>query len=161
MITIFFSKAQSVVIKQIKSRYSISSKKFYRKRNSFRNLFRKKKSTLLKKAHELDKLCDVDVAVIICQNEQYYIYRFLKRKFWFSSMSQIVKMCVFCAAFVLLFTSTAIYLFLVSKFFISEYWESKRKKKSEWKRKCNWFRIQETFRIWINFIVHFICRVKL
>lgn len=45
--------------------------------------------TLVKKAHELGKLCDVDIAVIICRNGRYFTYRSMDRQSWPPSMEQI------------------------------------------------------------------------
>ena len=50
---------------------------------------RRRKKTLLKKAYELGKLCDVDVAVIIHKNGRYHTYR--SNEYWLPCMTQIVS----------------------------------------------------------------------
>jgi hypothetical protein len=50
---------------------------------------RKRKKTLLKKAYELGKLCDVDVVVIIHKNGRYLTYR--STESWLPCMKQIVS----------------------------------------------------------------------
>ena len=50
---------------------------------------RRRKKTLLKKAYELGKLCDIDVAVIIHKNGHYHTYR--SAKSWLPCMKQIVS----------------------------------------------------------------------
>jgi hypothetical protein len=50
---------------------------------------RKRKKTLLKKAYELGKLCDVDVAVILYKNGRYLTYR--SKESWLPCMKQIVS----------------------------------------------------------------------
>jgi hypothetical protein len=52
---------------------------------------RKRKKTLLRKAYELGKLCDVDVAVILHKNGRYFTYRSIDKESWPPSMKEIVS----------------------------------------------------------------------
>ena len=61
-------------------------------RRTKQNVYRKRKSTLIKKAYELGKLCEADVAVIICRNDRYFTYRSLNKQSWPPSMKDIVSM---------------------------------------------------------------------
>ena len=56
-----------------------------------REIYRKKKMILIKKAHKFKKLCEVNVAIIICHNDRYFIYYLMKRRSWSSFMKQIVS----------------------------------------------------------------------
>ena len=53
-------------------------------------IYRKRKATLFKKAHELRKFCDAEVAVIIYKHNQYFIYRSTDQQSWPLSIEQIV-----------------------------------------------------------------------
>ena len=44
--------------------------------------FTRKKSNLLKKAHELAQSCDIDFSLIICKNGRYYTYQSTDHKSW-------------------------------------------------------------------------------
>jgi SRF-type transcription factor (DNA-binding and dimerisation domain) len=50
---------------------------------------RKRRKTLVKKAYELAKLCDVDVALIVHKNGRYHTYRSIES--WLPCMKQIVS----------------------------------------------------------------------
>lgn len=52
---------------------------------------RRRKATLFKKAWDLGRECNVDVAVIICQRGRYYTFRSLDNKSWPPSMIEIVS----------------------------------------------------------------------
>lgn len=73
------------------SRRAIARRLRAEQRRSMREMYRKRKTTLIKKAHELGKLCEVDIAVIICRNGRYFTYRSMDRQSWPPSMDQIVS----------------------------------------------------------------------
>ena len=60
-----------------------------------REMMRKRKHSLFKKAYELGKLCDADVAVIVRINSRFYTYRSTDKKSWPPSMEQIVSTALF------------------------------------------------------------------
>jgi hypothetical protein len=60
-----------------------------RKKDKERERARKRMKTLVKKAHELAKLCDFDVALIIHKNGRYHTYRSIES--WLPCMKQIVS----------------------------------------------------------------------
>ena len=53
--------------------------------------FIRKKTCLMKKAHELIKICEANLILIIRKKNRYYIYCFMKEKQWFSTMTKIVN----------------------------------------------------------------------
>jgi len=57
---------------------------------------RKRKHTLFKKAYELGKDYDVDIAVIIYQYGKYYIFKSTEKASWPPSMAEIVSIRVRC-----------------------------------------------------------------
>ena len=73
------------------SRRVIARRLKVEQRRIMREMYRKRRITLIKKTHELEKLCEVDVAIIICRNDRYFIYRSMNRRSWSSSMKQIVS----------------------------------------------------------------------
>jgi len=73
------------------SRRAVARRLRAEQRRSVREMYRKRKITLIKKAHELGKLCEVDIAVIICRNGRYFTYRSMDRQSWPPSMDQIVS----------------------------------------------------------------------
>ena len=52
---------------------------------------RRRKKTLFRRGHELGKLCNVDVAVVVFQRGQYYIYKSIEGGDWPPSMAEIVS----------------------------------------------------------------------
>ena len=56
-----------------------------------REKFRRRKHSFLKKAYELGKYCDADVAVIIHKNGRYFTYRSTDQGSWPPSMEKIVS----------------------------------------------------------------------
>ena len=52
---------------------------------------RRRKLTLFKKAYDLGKEYNVDIAVVIRQRGRYYTFRSLDNKSWPPSMSEIVS----------------------------------------------------------------------
>jgi hypothetical protein len=60
-------------------------------RKNEREKERKRKKTLLRKAYELGKLCDVDVAVILHKNGRYVTYRSTDKESWLPCMKQIIS----------------------------------------------------------------------
>ena len=52
---------------------------------------RRRKKTLFNRGHDLKKLFGVDVAVIVFQRGQYYIYKSIERDDWPPSMENIVS----------------------------------------------------------------------
>lgn len=56
-----------------------------------REMMRRRKHSLFKKAYELEKLCDADVAVIVCKNGRFYIYKSTDQKAWPPPMEQIAS----------------------------------------------------------------------
>ena len=54
-------------------------------------MMRRRKHGLFKKAYELGKLCDADVAVIVRKNGRFYTYRSTGEESWPPSMAQIVS----------------------------------------------------------------------
>jgi len=59
-------------------------------KNEWEKLRRRKKN-LFKKAYELGKLCDIDVAVILHKNGRYFTYRSIDKESWPPSMKEIVS----------------------------------------------------------------------
>jgi hypothetical protein len=49
------------------------------------------RNTLLKKAYELGKVCNVDVAVILYKNGRYLTYRSTDKESWLPCIKQIVS----------------------------------------------------------------------
>lgn len=56
-----------------------------------REIMQRKKYSLFKKAYKLGKLCDADVAIIVCKNGCLYIYKSINQKAWPLSIEQIVS----------------------------------------------------------------------
>ncbi|KAA8893029.1 hypothetical protein FN846DRAFT_894250 [Sphaerosporella brunnea] len=56
-----------------------------------RNKFRKRRNNFLRKAFELGKLCDADVAVIVHEKGNYYTYRSTDDYWWPPSIEEIDK----------------------------------------------------------------------
>ena len=54
-------------------------------------MMRRRKLSLFKNAYELGKLCDADVAVIVCKNGRFYIYKSTDQKSWPPPMEQIAS----------------------------------------------------------------------
>jgi hypothetical protein len=54
---------------------------------------KRRKDTLFKKAYELGKYYDIEVAVILHQNGRYFTYRTIDQESWPPSMKQIVSLC--------------------------------------------------------------------
>ena len=52
---------------------------------------RRRKKTLFHRGYELGKLCNVDVAVVVLQRGQYYIYKSIERDDWPPPMAEIVS----------------------------------------------------------------------
>ena len=52
----------------------------------------KRRRTIFKKAHELGKLCDVDIAVIVGRNGRYWMYKNVEEASFPPSMRQIVSL---------------------------------------------------------------------
>jgi len=52
--------------------------------------FLRRRSNLLKKADQLARLCNADLALIICKNGRYYTYRSTDRESWPPSIKEIV-----------------------------------------------------------------------
>jgi len=46
-------------------------------RRNMREMYRKRKTILIKKTHELEKLCEINIAIIICRNDRYFTYRLM------------------------------------------------------------------------------------
>lgn len=57
-----------------------------------REKLRRRKKSLIKKAYELGKLFDIDVAVILHKNGRYFTYRSTDQESWPPSMKQIVSL---------------------------------------------------------------------
>jgi len=51
------------------SRRAITRRLRVEQRRSMREMYRKRKIILIKKTHELEKLCEVNIAIIICRND--------------------------------------------------------------------------------------------
>jgi hypothetical protein len=66
-------------------------KEEFRKKKNEREKLRKRKNNLFKKAYELGKLCNVDVAVIVHKNGRYFTYRSTDKESWPPSMKEIVS----------------------------------------------------------------------
>ena len=73
------------------SRHVIARKLKAEQKRITREMYRKKKMTLIKKTHELEKLCEMNVAIIICRNNHYFIYHSMKRRSWPPFIKQIVS----------------------------------------------------------------------
>lgn len=56
-----------------------------------REMMRRREHSLFKKAYELGKLCDADVAVIVCKNGRFYIYKSIDQKALPPPMEQIAS----------------------------------------------------------------------
>ena len=56
---------------------------------------RRRKNSLFKKADELRKLCNADVAVIVCQDGRFYVYKSTDQTSWSPSMEHIVGLVPF------------------------------------------------------------------
>jgi hypothetical protein len=56
-----------------------------------REQLRRGKKTLFKKAHRLSKAYDIDIAIIMHKNGQYFTYRSVDRESWPPTMKQIVR----------------------------------------------------------------------
>jgi len=62
------------------SRQTVARRLRVEQRRNVREIYRKRKIILIKKVHELEKLCEIDIAVIICRNNRYLIYRSINRQ---------------------------------------------------------------------------------
>jgi len=51
-----------------KSRQTVARRFRVEQQRNVQEIYRKRKTILIKKVHELEKLCEVDIAVIICRN---------------------------------------------------------------------------------------------
>lgn len=67
----FMTKHESSQI--IIRRFKIEQRKIKRK------IYRKRKNILIKKIYEYEKLCKIDITIIICQNNRYFICRSMNR----------------------------------------------------------------------------------
>lgn len=56
-----------------------------------RKKLRRRKKSLFRKAYELEKLCDIDVAVILHKNGYYLTYKSINKESWSSSIKKIVS----------------------------------------------------------------------
>jgi hypothetical protein len=56
-----------------------------------REKLRRRKKNLFKKAYELRKLCDIDIAVTLYKNGHYFTYRSIDKESWPPSMKEIVS----------------------------------------------------------------------
>jgi hypothetical protein len=56
------------------SRRAIARRLRVEQRRNVRKIYRKRKIILIKKVHKLEKLCEVNIAIIIYRNDQYFIY---------------------------------------------------------------------------------------
>jgi hypothetical protein len=56
-----------------------------------REQLRRGKKTLFKKAHKLAKVYDIDIAIIMHKNGQYFTYRSMDQESWPPTMKQIVR----------------------------------------------------------------------
>ena len=54
--------------------------------------FSRRKSNLIKKADQLARLCQADLALIIRKNNRYYIYRSIDHDQWPPTLMEIVYM---------------------------------------------------------------------
>jgi len=52
---------------------------------------RRRRNTVFLKAHELGKLCGVDVAVIVFQHGRYVMYKSIEQEDWPPSIEEIVS----------------------------------------------------------------------
>ena len=52
--------------------------------------FTRRKACLMKKAHELAKICEADLALIIRKKNRYYTYCSMEEKQWPPTMAEIV-----------------------------------------------------------------------
>ena len=52
---------------------------------------RRRKNTVFQKAHELGKLCGVDVAVIVFQHGRCFMYKSIEQEAWPPSIEEIVS----------------------------------------------------------------------
>lgn len=55
--------------------------------------FTRRKSSLVKRADQLVRLCNIDLALIICKNGKYYTYRSTDQEFWPPTITNIVGTC--------------------------------------------------------------------
>ena len=53
--------------------------------------YKRRKATLFKKAHELKKFCDVEIAMIIYKHNRYFTYKSTNQQSWSSFIEQIVS----------------------------------------------------------------------
>jgi len=74
-----------------KSRQTVARRLRVEQQRNVREIYRKRKTILIKKVYELEKLCEIDIAVIICRNNRYFIYRSINRQLWPPSIDQIVN----------------------------------------------------------------------
>jgi hypothetical protein len=51
-----------------------------KQQKNMQKIYRKQKTILVKKIYKLEKLCEINIAIIICQNNRYFIYRSIDRQ---------------------------------------------------------------------------------
>lgn len=59
-----------------------------------RKMMRRRKHNLFKKIDEFEKLFDANVAIIVCKNGRFYVYRSTDQKSWPSSIEQIASLAL-------------------------------------------------------------------
>ena len=62
------------------SRHIIARKFKVEQKRVTRKIYRKRKMILIKKAYEFEKLCEMNIAIIIYCNDHYFIYRLIKQR---------------------------------------------------------------------------------
>jgi hypothetical protein len=60
-------------------------------RKNSQKRFKRRANGIMKKAHQLSKLCSAEIAIIIKKEGRYYTFRSTEAKSWPPSMEEIVR----------------------------------------------------------------------